>query len=88
MPCYDSEASEERVKAYDTQALEREQLIKRVAWLEAALCGTQKALFASNASKLFPLDLIDFKEMGIKKSEYYHDYRNHCLLDKLKRIPK
>lgn len=71
------------------ESIEKAKLNKRIAFLEAALCGTRKALINANRDlgrTIF--SGINYEEMGITGAEYVREMAEHAERDFNKNPPK
>ncbi|MEG3034032.1 MAG: hypothetical protein RR877_00895 [Aurantimicrobium sp.] len=89
MPCYDPQAAEDRAQAAkDSERVHKEhaELVKRVAFLEAALCGTRKALISVNEQHNQPsFGGLNYEEMGISQVDYISDHIEHSTRDQTRK---
>lgn len=88
MPCLTPFA--DNAQEVSTQAsADQAKLKQRIAFLEAALCGTRKAMI--NANRELGRSIftgLDYEEMGITGQEYVKGMAEHAERDFLKNPPK
>lgn len=85
MPCLTPFA--DNTQEVSTQAsTDQGKLRQRIAFLEAALCGTRKALISVNEQHNQPsFGGLNYEEMGISQIDYISDHIEHNTRDQTRK---
>ena len=85
MPCLTPFA--DNTQEVSTQAsTDQGKLRQRIAFLEAALCGTRKALISVNEQHNQPsFGGLNYEEMGISQVDYISDHIEHSTRDQTRK---